>query len=810
MGFLGPLIGAVGTFISSLGVFGKLALGIGLQLISSKIQKNRAKKAQQQAGGVQFERQYGENVSRQVALGRVGIAGHDVYVNTYGSANNYLQQVYALSDFPCDGLVKIWAGGKEVPLSDQGGGFYTVTSGDYAGRMSFQFYDGTQTSADAKLISGSNPGGRWTENHIGTGICYLVAYLTYNQEKLAQFPDFFFELRGARLYDPRRDSTAGGSGPHRWGDYSTYEFTENPVIMEYNYRRGFAVNGDVFLGMEMSPLDLPVDRYAIAANICDEITSYGPRYRCGVILDADLEHRDNIEGLMQSCGGIIVDNVDGSWPLIGTEQPIVEVITDDDLVTAEPVRFRRFKSMSDIVNSVQGTYPEPSNLWSPVGYDTQTDATQVALDRRSRDFKLDFPAVPYKAQANQLAAIYYKENRFERSAEIVLRPRFQTINGGDWIFWDSRNEKRRGIYMVSSRLIKPLGSDGPRNVALKLVERDGSIYDSVGVLPPVVPFPPGEPVYVNELPDYAVIPVIATGADGRTYPAFRVSWSTIVDPTVVTVEVRWRIKTEPTNIFTRSVAADANIAFVQEGIVSLTEYEFRYRLIVEGRAQPPATGWATVTSLDGGNADLEVGLNNLKQEVKDRFAELQQGLDDTRPLLEQILTNQPTLALVADEARRRLAVEVGNNRAAFDEQVVVVATELNALAEQITDVTVAVDDRFAQGRIRFTAAADQTGALARFSVQLRVTEGDAWNDSGFYLQIVDVGGDIQSEFAVMADRFVVLNPGDLDNNFLPMVFEDGELKLQIANIGLVRSGRLLSQNGKVDFDLNAGRLVFKS
>lgn len=809
MPFLAPVIGAVSSFIGGLGIVGKLVLGIGLQLISAKMQKNRAGKQQQQAGGVQFERQYGENVPRQVACGLVGIAGHDCYVNTYGSANEIMQQVFVFSDFPCDGLSRIWAGGKELALQHVGDGYYSITEGDYANLIAFQWYDGTQTAANGPLIDNANPHGRWTSNHVGTGICYLIAFLKYTQGKVEQFPDFFFEIRGARLYDVRKDSTAGGVGPHRWGDYSTYEYSENPVIMEYNYRRGFSVNGDVFMGMEMSPVDLPVDRYAIAGNICDEGTDYGPRYRCSVIFNADLAHGDNIDAVMQSCGGIIVDGVDGSWPLIGTDQPIVETITDDDLISTETVVFQRFRSMADVVNSVSGTYPEPDNMWSPVGYDTQTNALQVALDRRTRDFSLELPTVPNKAQANQLAAIYYKENRYEATAQIVVRPRFQTIKAGDWIRWNSKRHGDR-VWMVADRSIKALTSDGPRNVALSLVERNGAIYDPVGVLPPVIPFPPGEPVYAAVLPDYAIIPVIGTGADGRAYPAFRLSWSSVPDPTVVSVEFQWRIKAEPTNIFSRTVAADARIAFVQEGIVSLTEYEFRYRLIVNGRPAPGYVAWVSMTSLDGGNADLEVGLGELKADVLGRFEDLQRGLDDTRPLLEQILTNQQLLGAVADASRRRLAVEVGQNRAAFDEQIVVMASELEAIAEQITDVTVAVDDRFAQGRVRFTAAADQTGALARFAVQLRVTAGDAWADSGFYLQIIEKGGVVQSEFAVMADRFVVINPGDLNNSFLPLVYENGELKLQIANIGLVRAGRMLSQNEKVDFDLNNGRLIFKS
>ncbi len=800
MGFLAPVIGAIGSFFGGLGIVGKLVLGIGLQLISAKLQKNRAKKAEQQAGGVQFELQYGENVSRQVACGLVGMAGHDCYANSYGDANKLLQQVYAFSDFPCDGLSRIWAGGKELPLTHQGGDYYTVDAGDYAGLLSFRFYDGTQTAADATLISGSNPFGRWTANYVGTGICYLVAYLTYDQERLAQPPAFFFELRGARLYDFRKDSTAGGVGPHRWGDYSTYEFTENPVVMDYNYRRGFAVNGDMFLGMGMSPIDLPVDRYAIAANICDETASYGKRYRCSVIFDADLEHGDNIDAVMQSCGGIVVDSVDGSWPLIGTDQPIVETITDEDLISTEPVKFQKYKSQADIVNSVQGTYPEPANMWSPVGYDTQTNASQVGLDRRTRDFKLDFPTVPYKAQANQLASIYYKENRYEATAEIIVRPRFQTIKAGDWIRWNSARYGDR-VYMVASRSIKALTSDGPRNVVLSLVERNGAIYDGVGVLPPVIPFPPGEPEYVNELPDYAVIPVKAIGADGRSYAAFRISWSTIADPTVTAIEFQWRIKAQPANIFTRTVPGDALIAFIQEGIVSLTDYEFRYRVIVDGRAQPGWSAWVEYTSIDGGNADLEVGLGNMKKDVLDRFKDLQQGLDDTRPLLEQILTNQQLHGAVSESARRRLAVEVGRNRAAFDEQIVVVANELEALAEQITDVSAEVDENFAQGRVRFTAAANQAGALARFAVQLRVSEAESWYDAGFFLEIVSSGGTVKSQFVVVADRFIVTDPGNINNKFLPLVFEGGVLKLQVANIGTVTAGYLTGPSGKFVIDL---------
>lgn len=804
MPFLSPVIGAVGTLFGSLGFVGRALVGIGINLLVGKIQKTRAEKAEKPVGGVQFEREYGENVSRKVMCGLVGIAGQDCYVNTYGASNKYLEQIYEFSDFPCDGLSRIWAGGTLLPLVLAGtyehARSYTVSGGDYAGRMEFIFYFGTQPAADPSLVANANPSGRWTADHIGTGICYLVARLTYDQEHLAQFPEFFFEVRGARLYDIRKDSSVGGSGSHRWADYSTYEFSENPIVQEYNYRRGFSVNDDLFCGMGMDAVDLPFDRYVAAANICDENSGGFARYRCSVIFDADNAHGDNIEAVMAACGGMIIDTVEGSWPLVGTDQPVVETFTDDDLVVGEKVRYQRRRSMADLVNAVSGNYPEPENMWSPVGYDTQTDNAWVALDRRTRDVGLDLPTVRWKAQANQLASIYINENRYEATADIVLRPRFQTLRAGDWARWNSAKYGDR-TYIVTARSIRALSSDGPRNVALSLQERDGAIYDAVGVIPPTIPVPPGEPVYLNELQDYAVIPVISVGADGRSYAAFRISWSPIDDATVTGVLFEWRIKDQPANVYSRQIAADATIAFIQEGILSLTEYEFRYRLI----ATRPTNyvDWLISKSLDGGNDDFETGLGDLKQDVLDRFKELQAGLDDVRPLLEQLLVNFQVNSAVSETARRRLAVEVGTNKAAFDEQIVVIADELQAVAEQITDVVAQIDDRFAQGRIRFTAAAAPDGVTARFSVQLRAAVNQEYKDSGFFLEIYEVDGELLSRFAVMADQFIVT---DGTESALPLVFEGGELKLQVANIGLVRAGVLQSPNGKMVINLTLGTI----
>lgn len=765
MPFISAAVGAIGAAIGlgSVGVsLASAAIGIGLNFVAAKIQASRAKKASKQASGTQFDKEYGENVSRKVACGLVGLAGHDCYVNTYGKSNKYLEQIYVLSDFPCDGLSKIWAGGKQLKLLSTDNKNYTVDGGDYEGRMSFVFYNGTQTAADTGLVDNSNPVDRWKSANIGSGLCYLIVRLTYDQEKLSQFPEFFFEIRGARLYDFRKDSTIGGSGAHRWGQYATYEFSENPIVQDYNYCRGFSWNGDLFLGMDMAEADLPFDRYVMAANLADEIVDGEPRYRCSIIFDADVDHGDNIDAVMTSCGGIVVDGVEGSWPIIGSVQPIVETFTDDDLITTEPVRFQRRRSMADLTNSVSGTYLDPGNLWSPVGYDQQSDPTQVSIDRRTRDVQINFDTVRSKRQANQLASIYYNENRYEATADVVLRPRFQTVKVGDWVRWNSARYGDR-VYMVQSRSIRALSSDGPRNVVLSLQERDAAIYAKAGLVAPVVPIPNGQPVYLNELQDWAVIPVVATGADGRSYPAFRLSWSAIDDVTVRGVNFEWWVANEPQNKFQRRVEADETISLVQEGILSVTDYQFRHKLIADR-----VTNWAgpkSATSLDGGSSFL-VELEDLADEIRDDLEtlgnwindDLKGTVDETVEDLAKETGDRITGAIEAATRYRSLITDVGTLRDYVAEQDFANYRDREQLRQT---VTARFETGFASFDERITVAASATGAVAQRVTTLEVETSDL-SASIFELDEAMVDGDL-----ALAQQISLLSAGT-DNQFDPL------------------------------------------
>ncbi|RVJ15457.1 DUF1983 domain-containing protein, partial [Sinorhizobium medicae] len=126
-----------------------------------------------------------------------------------------------------------------------------------------------------------------------------------------------------------------------------------------------------------------------------------------------------------------------------------------------------------------------------------------------------------------------------------------------------------------------------------------------------------------------------------------------------------------------------------------------------------------------------------------------------------------------------------------------------ALATSISGVSADFNGRFAQGLVKFEAVAAPTGVDARFSVLLRAGTNQSFKVSGFYVELYTEGGVQKSRMAVQADQFLVTSG---NSRHYPLVFENGELKLAVANIGTVNAGLLQSLNGKMKIDLNNGTI----
>jgi hypothetical protein len=733
-----------------------IAISIGLSYISKKLAKKEEEKARKKAkkqvaadtasnSGSILEIQYGEGQPRVVAIGTVVTAGQAVFDNTFGTANKTLQRVLKISDFRCSALSRVAIDNAWVTLGslDATKG-YPVTSGDYSGLIWVKFLDGSQTTADTYLTGNDNPDGRWSTNHKGIGCYYVIVTLEYDDEKLSNIPEMLFEVDGAPLYDPRLDTTVGGSGSHRWNDVTTWAFSENPILAEYCYRMGFYTGSygsghDTFCGMGMAQSELDYTRYETAADICDETVEGEARYRVSMFLEADREHGDNIEDLMLSCAGMVVESVTGPYPILGASQTPVATLTNDDLVADAPVEFRKHRPVSEVVNTVSGVYSEPNFVYAETGYAAQSITAAVTADRRTIDYNLNLPMVPSKRQAEQLASIYLSENRYEATKTVTVGPKWQVLEVGDWITWtDDEDGAASRDYQIVSLGIASLRSDQPRVVQLTLQERDDSIYDGIGpVSPPTAATRPGAPTYLQELQSFTLAPINVVGDGGNEVAAISVTWTAVTDPTVDSILLEWRPTGDDSRRVSKIINRAATVAILQEGVVSATEYEVRNTINSRPFRTTTPSAWSTVTT----NAAVNVTFAELGEDIRESLERMR---EDITRIFEQ--STQTALGLSeamiskAEEvlARRTLRAQVGDVSATVvNEQLARIEGD-TALASSLTAVEAKADQASASGFFKIEATAAPGGVTARFGTYLRATvNGNFTSQAAEYLEIVN-------------------------------------------------------------------------
>ncbi|MDH1573644.1 DUF1983 domain-containing protein [Pseudomonas sp. GD03746] len=145
--------------------------------------------------------------------------------------------------------------------------------------------------------------------------------------------------------------------------------------------------------------------------------------------------------------------------------------------------------------------------------------------------------------------------------------------------------------------------------------------------------------------------------------------------------------------------------------------------------------------------------------------------------------------------------------------------DLTAQAQQLTGLQTSVGNNAASIQQVSQAQTTLNGKVnASYSVKLQVTAGGQYVAAGFGLGVENSGGVLQSTFAVMADKFAILNPAG--NGFVsPFAVQGGQVFLNEAFIskativnGVV--GQLLTSAAYSNFgepilrlDFNGGQII---
>lgn len=247
------------------------------------------------------------------------------------------------------------------------------TADEAAGKFTIQVFDGTQTTVPINVKNNING---WTYDHVGFGQTY--AYVQTSVDA-----DFFqngvnsikFKVRGKKIYDPRLDTSVGGTGLHRFDDASTWQYSNNPELIAVDYQR--------FYGAKKQPARrFDFDFIAIAANYCDELTTYTDingvqqsekRFTCNGVLNNAMSPPDGLKEILKTFGGrhFRVGSKTYFKPAMYTGPADITLNAEDSVVL--PV-ITPHVSESQRCNVVRARFVDPE-----LGYQ-ETDATPIYSD----------------------------------------------------------------------------------------------------------------------------------------------------------------------------------------------------------------------------------------------------------------------------------------------------------------------------------------------------------------------------------------------------------------------------------------------
>ncbi len=590
---------AIGVALVKIGV-GLLysALGAALQSTTGK-PKN---------GGVQTQTTTnGEQTPQSFILGRYLTAGNAVCPDMshgIGGDTRYYTRVIDAGDVWSEGIEFAYVDGRKMEFdgatSPDGYGKTISVNNDWKDFIWAKFYDGTQTTADSMLIAkyGSYPNRPWQNDMIGRGIPYgIFTFLWRNEPQIYRGqPQIELVLKGVKLYDPRKDTTAGGSGAHRFNDRSTFEWTENPVVMIYNILRGITLPSGEIYGGGYAAADLPYSTWASAMNICDQTVGSRKRYIAGYEVKIGTADAGGevplsvIEELLKTCSAELCDVAGEMFIRVGEPALPVKYITDDDLLRTSPWGLKPFKTYDRSYNTVHATSPNPGAKWkaneAPPRVDTALLARQNGEELVAN---LSLPACTNNSQTQQLMKAWLADEARRRIHEFALPADGMLLQPLKTLSWTSTENQ----YTNEQFEVEQMGIN-TSSLAVSLLVRARSASDFV--------WTPGEDLNTSTPnPDPLLNAAVglsnftlsslaipdATGTNRR--PALRMNWD--APATGVTgVKLQVRIKATGHLIFNGSSQDfDQGSYRLENGVLPETTYQARGRPI--GPRETVWTSW---------------------------------------------------------------------------------------------------------------------------------------------------------------------------------------------------------------------------
>jgi hypothetical protein len=420
---------------------------------------------------------------------QVGIAR--VFVESSGSNNQYLYMAGVLCEGGGNGIesvdeiyvndkLVVWSGA----LTD--GTVRTVNSSDTnfykdGSLISVQAFYGLDNQSVSSILDEST---NWGSNHKLSGVAYLAFKFTWNQDAFSSLPEVKVVLKGKKIYDPRLDSTKGGSGSHRQDTASTWTYSPNSALCLLDYLR----NTRYGKGLPNSSFETNYDSFKTSANICEtQVTPYTSApsdidlFETNLVIDTEQKVIDNVRELLNPMRAIFT-YTQGKYFLIIENTGTSQLSLNADNIIGGIKIFGEKKNTK--YNRVIGTFVNPDKEWQedtitfppaddsglPVG---DRYATLLAEDNGTQlEGNFTFQGITNPYQAEELCEIILRRSRNALAVEVMVTSEALNLTIGDIVDLTYST----GGFSAKPFRVYGLSINTDSTVSLKLIEHQDNFY----------------------------------------------------------------------------------------------------------------------------------------------------------------------------------------------------------------------------------------------------------------------------------------------------------------------------------------------
>lgn len=435
-------------------VVATLAITVGLSKISSALMgKPKGVSGSESRKHVVRDSTHG----RAILYGEGITSGVLAYINTTGTKNEYIDFVIVLAGHQITEISDVYFDANKIPFAAinsgaaAGGSVGTYTQDGKPGKYQprdiegisvpnayIYKYLGTDTQAASSVLASAYQE-EWSSNHRLLGCAYVHVRLRRDSDAYANGApnNFRFGYKGAKVYDPRLDSTNGGAGAHRVDVPSTWAHSANAALCTADYLIGGAITNSAsrvnMRGFGAAPADVDWPTVIATANICDELVTVPvaatqARYRCDGVLSMSEATSENLELLLTSMMGQLVYSSGLYRMFAGVYDAPALTLNETDL--ASGLSFITGTSRGERFNAVRGTRWDRVN-GTEVEFLPRTDPAYEADDggrRLYRDIQLPFTDDEYRAQ--RIAQLILRRSREQQT--LVWRGNLGCLRVGVW------------------------------------------------------------------------------------------------------------------------------------------------------------------------------------------------------------------------------------------------------------------------------------------------------------------------------------------------------------------------------------------